>query len=246
MSAFAQHYSEHGYAVARNVFEGDELARLTDDFDRAVEQLVRKGQSLDSRGAGRPTLPASVTLKAHNVHQYSGSWLRALVDDRLVNRFQEALGEDVILHHTKLLQKPAEKGAELPLHQDWPAFPTYNDSMCCALIHLSEARDEMGCLRVVPGTHKLGRVQIGDYDPSDTPFDWEKSVPVQAGPGDVVFFHYLVIHGSRANTSGQARKIVAVQAHAGDDDVELGVAYPNERLVLSGWNSGAFRHRVHM
>ena len=53
--------------------------------------------------------------------------------------------------------KAPESGSPFPLHQDWSYFLTRRDSMIAAVIHVSEATDEMGCLRVVPGSHRLGR-----------------------------------------------------------------------------------------
>ena len=44
------------------------------------------------------------------------------------------------------------------MHQDWQYFPSVKDSMIAAIIYVSEATDEMGCVRVYPGSHKqLGR-----------------------------------------------------------------------------------------
>ena len=48
------------------------------------------------------------------------------------------------------------------MHQDWPYFPSLNDSMIAGIIHVSDATDEMGCLLVFPGSHKLGRVAGAD------------------------------------------------------------------------------------
>ena len=35
---------------------------------------------------------------------------------------ERLFGDDVILHHSKLFQKPAEQGAPFPMHQDWAYF----------------------------------------------------------------------------------------------------------------------------
>ena len=41
----------------------------------------------------------------------------------------------------------------------------------------------------------------------------EDSQPIEAEPGDVVFFHYFMLHGSKPNRSQQTRKTVLVQMH---------------------------------
>jgi len=144
-----------------------------------------------------------------------------------------------VLHHSKLFQKPAEAGAPFPMHQDWPYFPTVNDTMIAGIIHVSEATDEMGCLRVYPGSHRLGRIEGADGRRENAVLDdypIEKATTVEADPGDIVFFHYFTLHGSMPNRSDKVRKTVLCQLHAGTDRVEDGNHHPNERMVLRGWN----------
>jgi ectoine hydroxylase-related dioxygenase (phytanoyl-CoA dioxygenase family) len=157
------------------------------------------------------------------------------------------LGRDILLHHSKLFLKPPGTGSPFPLHQDWGYFPTIRNTMLAAVIHVSSATDEMGCLRVVPGSHRLGRADatsgqsasdvLDRHDESDT-------VPAECEPGDVLFFHAFTLHSSRPNRSTAPRKTVLVQMHAGDDVEEEGAVHPNARLVLRGWNHHATRSRA--
>lgn len=244
MAELGAFFQEHGYAVARGVFLEDDLEELTRDFDRIVQQLVASGEEINARWTG-PDMEEhaeTVVLHTHNVQQYSAAWMRGLMNERFLDAAEDILGPDIILHHTKLFQKPAEKGAPFPMHQDWSYFPTVKDTMMAAVIHISAATEEMGCLRVFPGSHKLGRIEDshGQLDNEMLQrYPIQDALPLEAEPGDVVFFHYLTIHGSMPNRSQQVRKTVLVQMHAGDDDVEAGVGHPNERLALRGWN-----HRI--
>ena len=83
MSEFSQHFYEHGYAIARGVFQGDTLKRMQDDFDRIVRQIVASGEEVNAKWAGADRLGAAdtVVLHTHNVQQYSSAWLRAFMDD---------------------------------------------------------------------------------------------------------------------------------------------------------------------
>ena len=95
------------------------------------------------------------------------------------------------------------------MHQDWPYFPTLNDSMIAGIIHVSEATDQMGCLRVYPGSHRLGRIDGADGRRQNKVLDRhpiEDATIVEAEPGDVIFFHYFTIHGSMPNRSDRVRK----------------------------------------
>jgi len=244
-------FAEDGYIIAKGVFSPAEVQSLETEFDRIVAQILASGEQVNARWGGpemeRIASPNSVVLHTHNVQQYSAVWAKALYQERFVKAAADILGPDVVLHHTKLFQKPSEEGAPFPMHQDWTYFPTERDSMIAGIIHVSAATDEMGCLRVYPGTHKLGRV-ADSHGQSESEilaqYPLEGAMPLEAEPGDVVFFHYFTIHGSMPNRSPKTRKTVLVQLYAGNDRVELGNPHPDERWVLSGWNSFATRETV--
>ena len=247
-------FQENGYYHARGVFSRDEITALEADFDRIVTQLQRSGEEINATwgGAANEKVGAKGTtiFHTHNVQNYSSHWTRALFQPRFQQVCQALLGEDVVLHHTKLFQKPAEKGSPFPMHQDWSYFPTLRDTMLAGIIHVSRATDEMGCLRVVPGSHKLGRLQesggMGAETEVQQRYPLEKALAVESEPGDVVFFHCLTLHGSFPNRSQEVRKTVLVQLYAGNDAVEAGNAHPNARLMLAGWNHAMKRSAANL
>jgi phytanoyl-CoA hydroxylase len=244
-------FQKDGYYLAKGVYSPAEVAELETDFDHIVRQLHGSGEEVAVRWQGAATdkiAPKdSVVVHTHNVQTYSVNWLRAFLQPRFLEISQAVLSSpDVILHHSKLFQKPAEKGAPFPMHQDWSYFPTIKDTMMAGIIHISNATDEMGCIRVYPGSHRLGRqaesngqTATEDNFLKDYPID--KATIVEAEPGDVIFFHYFTLHGSMPNRSQKVRKTVLVQMHSGDDKVEDDNHHPNARLVLSGWNYQAKR-----
>jgi len=248
ISAFFQ---ENGYYHARGVYSPAEIRELETDFDRIVHQLRHSGEVVDARwgGAAIDKIASRETsvVHTHNVQIYSSAWFRAFLQPRFLEISQAVLNSpDVILHHSKLFQKPAEKGAPFPMHQDWSYFPTIKDNMVAGIIHVSNATDEMGCLRIFPGSHRLGRMAESHGQTTDNnnflkDYPIEKALIVEAEPGDVVFFHYFTLHGSMPNRSQKVRKTVLVQMHSGDDMVEDTNRHPNSRLVLSGWNHHAKR-----
>ena len=243
MSERRQFFEDHGYYHARGVFSGEKLRALAEDFNAIVAQLNASGEAIDATWDGTETAKlanaSDQILHTHNVHRYSRLWLDAFLDDRFLDVARALLGADVILHHSKLFQKPAERGSPFPMHQDWPYFPTRNDSMIAGIIHVSEATDEMGCLRIYPGSHRLGRVEGANGRQANAVLDGypiEGATVVEAEPGDVVFFHYFTLHGSMPNRSGQVRKTVLCQLYNGRDEVEPECRHPNEQIVLSGRN----------
>lgn len=250
-SSIKSFWEENGYYHARNVFSQSELKPLETDFDHIVSQLQSGNEKINARWQGDAMQQLdggdSVIIHTHNVQCYSSAWARALFQEKFLSFACAILGDDVILHHTKLFQKPPEKGSPFPMHQDWTYFPSLRDTMMAGIIHVSNATDEMGCLRVYPGSHRLGRVtQTSGQVNSEllNQYPLEKATIVECEPGDVVFFHYFTLHGSMPNRSQQARKTVLVQMYAGDDEIEEDNKHPNARMALHGWNHRARRSNV--
>lgn len=240
-------FDEEGYVLVKGVYAPEEVRELEAEFDRIIDQILRSGEEVNARWSGpevdRMGAANTIVLHTHNVQHYSAAWTRALLHSRFLAAATDILGPNVVLHHTKLFQKPAEKGAPFPMHQDWGYFPTELDTMLAGIIHVSPADDAMGCLRVYPGTQKLGKVTgaMGGSDALLEKYPIEGALPIEAEPGDVVFFHYCLVHGSMPNRSNQIRKTVLAQMHSGEDAVVEGCTHPNESLVLAGWNSRATR-----
>ncbi len=248
MSYIKTSFTENGCYLAKGLFRPDEVQALEQDFDRIVGQLTASGDQIDATWDGSETAQLArkddVILHTHNVQKYSRTWLNAFLNERFLDVVGQILGEDIILHHSKLFQKPSENGSPFPMHQDWPYFPTVNDSMIAGIIHVSDATDEMGCLRVYPGSHRLGRVQGADGRSQNDVLDQypiEDAQVIEAEAGDVIIFHYFTLHGSMPNRSDRTRKTVLCQMYSGQDRIESGNHHPDERMVLRGWNHNISR-----
>ena len=253
MTVVKEQFERDGFYLAKGVFSPDEVAVLERDFDHIVAQLMKLDeQQINSRWSGpemdRMGAQNTVIYHTHQVHEYSHAWLQALQQKTYLDVTEQILGSsDIILHHTKLFQKPAEKGAPFPMHQDYSYFASEKDTMMAGVIFVSDADDEMGCLRVYPGSHKLGRVE-GSHGRVESlmtkEYPIEGSTPVEVKAGDVVFFSYFTVHGSLPNRSSKVRKSVLVQMHAGDDEIEEGNRHPNSRLALRGFNHRMTREKA--
>ncbi|MDB6095090.1 MAG: phytanoyl-CoA dioxygenase [Verrucomicrobia bacterium] len=237
-------FDKNGYYLARGLFKPAQMKVLERDFDRIVDQNRRLldapnkgwgGKAVERLKAGETTL-----IHTHQVHFYSAAWLQALQDKKFLDVTEAILGPDIVLHHTKLFQKPAEKGAAFPTHQDWSYFPSEKDTMIAAVIHVSQTTDEMGCLRVYPSSQKIGRkshTNGQEYSRfMDKNYPLEGAKVIAGEPGDVLFFSYFTVHGSKPNRSNRLRKSVLAQLYSGQDRIEEGNYHADSRLVLRGWS----------
>lgn len=251
ISAVQEFWKENGYYLAKGVFAPAHVRDLETEFDRIVTQLFSSNEDVNATWTGpemdRIGAAGTAVTHTHNVQKYSSVWLGALLDPRFLAVAETILGPDIVLHHSKLFQKPSENGSPFPMHQDWEYFPSERDSMLAAIIHVSDATDETGCLRVYPGSHKLGRVG-GSQGQSESQilqqYPIENATVLEAEAGDVLFFHYFTIHGSMPNRSSGVRKTVLVQMYSGQDCIEEGNQHPDEKLVLRGWNHRMTRSKA--
>lgn len=214
-------YNENGYVLAKSLFTSEEAASLRCETHALAERLMehrsidatwKSAREMDQK---RGSALKTKLLHCHDVQFHSAAFARLIVDERLAGAASQCIGSpNVQLHHTKMFIKPPEKGSPFPMHQDAPYFPHDKHSMIAAIIHFDESSEEKGCVRVVPGSHKLGMLDHQGEGSWHLPFDQyplESAVPCPAHAGDVLFFSYLTIHGSGINVSKEARTTLLVQ-----------------------------------
>lgn len=255
-SELAAHYAEHGYAIARGVVAGEALSELTRDFNRVVAQICAPGDRVNARWTSNVNDELdperkTVVVHTHQIHEYAATWARFCFHPGFLDACAALLGEDIVLHHTKLFLKPAGIGAPFPPHQDWTYFPTRDDTMLAAVVALSDCDEDNGCIRVWPGSHRNGRMeqsngnsQHSDHVSFAQRFPFSASVPAILAPGDVLFFSYLTVHGSLPNSGSRSRASVLFQLHSGSDTIDPNNEHPNSQLVLRGWNHAMRRSLV--
>tara|TARA_Y100000590_G_C15625678_1_gene979258 strand:- start:289 stop:1059 length:771 start_codon:yes stop_codon:yes gene_type:complete len=249
---FTSNFNKKGYAIAENVFTAEFISELVLGYDLIVKQLEESGENINARWGSELTQNIekndSVVIHTHNVQSYSAIMLTMVQNRRLLDLAESLIGPDIILHHTKLFLKPPINGAAFPLHQDWSYFPTEKNSMIAAMVHLSDSTAEMGCIRVVPGSHKLGKLKKSDghiHNPEiHDKYHLDEADPIIAKLGDITFFHCCSIHGSMPNVSDKPRKSILVQLYSGNDKIIDGNQHINVQLVLRGHNHRATRYNV--
>lgn len=244
-------FDEQGCYLAKGLFSQYDVSYLEAEFDKIINQMNVSNENINARWGSELTKtiedPKSMILHTHNVQSYSQKMLNMVQDKHLLDIVEILIGPDIILHHTKLFLKPPRVGSAFPLHQDWSYFPTQSNSMIAAVIHLSKSKENMGRIRLVKGSHKMGRVKGSDghsyVKDIHGNHDLESAYAVDADPGDVLFFHCCSLHGSKANQSENSRKTVLIQLYSGKDKIEDST-HTNVQLTLRGWNHHATRSGV--
>ncbi|TWI88462.1 phytanoyl-CoA dioxygenase family protein [Chitinophaga japonensis] len=119
--------------------------------------------------------------------------------------------------HSKLMQKEPRVGGAWEWHQDYGYWYKnqfmFPDQLLSVMIALTAANKENGCLQVIKGSHKMGRVnhgfageQVGaDMVMVTNALKTMELVYCELAPGDALFFHPNLLHRSEANLSEHPR-----------------------------------------
>ena len=145
------------------------------------------------------------------------AWGAASTNPRIVNAIRALQGEDIAFFHGKIIYKSAGTPGVVEWHQDYGywydqgfVFPR----MMSAWVALDPATRENGCLEVLRGSHRLGRLQHTVFG-AQTGADPKRLAQVRGNfehvhcemrPGSVLFFDCNLLHGSGANLSARDRR----------------------------------------
>jgi hypothetical protein len=136
--------------------------------------------------------------------------------ERVARTMEVLLGDEVYHYHHKVMIKEPEVGGAWEWHQDygyWYENGCLRPDLASCMIAITASTKANGCLEVVPGSHRLGRIdhveQHGQVcaDPERV----EKICArlgvrdLELGPGDGLFFHSNLLHRSQRNRSDDPR-----------------------------------------
>lgn len=233
-------YHANGYVHIRGLLNADEAA----GYRVEVHAIAARQGPTDATWASVKHLGGGSTqlTHCHDVQFRSAAFTRLLVDARLTGVAQAIIGPNVQLHHTKMFVKPPENGSPFPMHQDYPYFPHRDHSMIAVILHFDDAPDAKGCLRVYPGSHKLGPLPAvgADHHLPEDRFPLSGATPIEARAGDAIFFSYLLAHGSGLNRSAEPRTTLLVQLRdPADLPLNEGHGSRGQGMMLAGIDPGA-------
>lgn len=204
-------YHRDGYIIKKKLFSKVEINKL---YKIAIEDDAVSKNAMDLNDqSGKKT---KLTLWFTPGNDTFGYMTRS---ERIINSVAKLLDSDTpVCHfHSKLMQKEPRVGGAWEWHQDYGYWYKnqfmFPDQLISVMVALTEANRQNGCLQVIKGSHKLGRVNhgfAGEQVGADTVFvdnalktmDLEY---VEIEPGDVLFFHSNTLHRSEANLSDKPR-----------------------------------------
>lgn len=136
---------------------------------------------------------------------------------RVVEPIEDLMGGEVYHWHSKITAKDAGVGGAWEWHQDygyWYMTGCPYPDMMSVMIALDPSNEANGCLKVLRGSHRLGRLdhvrdKSGQAKADPTHIAWAEdnldTVLCELQPGDAMFFHSNLLHASGPNKSDKRR-----------------------------------------
>jgi ectoine hydroxylase len=201
-------FHRDGYVIVHGLFDQEEadILRKTAKADAAFQKHAYDLKD----GEGGATKLVLWNKVGENLY---GTVARS---PRIVDAMEQLFGDEVYHYHSKMSIKEPLTGGAWSWHQDygyWYLNGCLFPDMASAFIAVDPNTRENGCLQVLKGSHKMGRVEHGKFG-DQTGADPERVeaarktmelVYVELVPGDVLFFHSNTLHRSDQNKSPHPR-----------------------------------------
>lgn len=222
-------YEENGFLIVRNVVPKEDLERYRVRFVQLCNREVQAPPMMtvmrDLSNAKDRHLQGEQIINKVQHFEDDEVLFSYCQHPRVLDYVEAFTGPDIMGVHTMLINKPPHVGAlgRHPLHQDLHYFPFRPaDRIVCAWTAMERVTKANGCLVALPGTHKGELLEHdypewGDEGGVNKMYHGVKGLdPKQASmaylemePGDTVFFHPILIHGSGANRTDGYRKAIS-------------------------------------
>jgi len=220
-----EQYQEQGYLILKNWISDFEIQRMRDDVQALIEHAPKQRNADTDRNDNPVANPKDfaftdlpdgrqVLNRISRQLAHSETMRQVYGNPKLLSTVEAIYGPDFLPFAESIVIKMPEDGAPFPWHQDgqFKTGPQPERGINFG-IYLYPSTEQNGCLYVIPGSHKKGRINLpaliekhGERLPD--------AVPMPAEPGDLVIHSRNLVHGSFPNTSPDLRITVYFGFHA--------------------------------
>ncbi|MDB6169173.1 MAG: Phytanoyl-CoA dioxygenase [Verrucomicrobia bacterium] len=151
-----QAFDRDGFVMVPDAFTPQEIGILLSQVTKEGRVTKHQGNMPDANGRS-----SKLALWSDVGDDVFGA---VTTSPRIVNNVRMLLREDVYHWHSKVMLKEARVGGAWEWHQDYGYW--YGDGclyprLVSCMVALDPATKENGCLKVIPGSHLLGRFDHG-------------------------------------------------------------------------------------
>ncbi len=202
-----QRFEDEGLVVPDYRLPDDLLDELRDLTDRTIAET--------------PHIPPDFLFSPHlpwmgqKDTSLSDGFMSICHRPEILDAVESIIGPDIIMWASRTFCKPARTGLEIPWHQDrtsgWLMRPL---ASVAVWIVVDDSTPENGCMRYIPGSHKLGELSF-EFSPrtdlavnvevDEADFDVATARDNVLQSGQFSIHHSYLVHSSQPNLSGKRR-----------------------------------------
>jgi hypothetical protein len=204
-------YHQQGYIIIKCFCKPNEVNKL---YNTALEDNAMLNNAFDLNDlSGKKTRLSLWFTPGNDVFGYLTR------SEKMIGSVKQLLGGDapVCHYHSKLMQKEPKVGGAWEWHQDYGYWYKnqfmFPDELISVMVALTESNKRNGCLQVIKGSHKMGRVNHGfageqmgaDMQMVNNALKTMELVYVELEAGDALILNSNLLHRSEANLSDHSR-----------------------------------------
>jgi len=201
-------FQREGYIIAERLFDDEEVDLLR-AIGRADHRLAQEAWARRDGEGG--TIRLTVRNELENT--IYAAYVRC---QRIVDTMERLLEGEVYHYHHKMILKEPRTGGAWEWHQDygyWYDNGCLFPDMASCMIAVDRATKANGCLQVLKGSHRMGRInhgKVGDQTGADpervaAALERMERIDCELEPGSAIFFHSNLLHRSDQNHSENPR-----------------------------------------
>ena len=218
-------FNEYGYVSNIQLLDQGQIDKLTAELADLMDPAYEGNSLFYQFASNESTDPNSVLFHALGAWRITEGFHDILWNPAFVMAASQLLGDrGVRFWHDQLFCKPALHGGVVAWHQDysyWTRTAPLQHLTCW--VGLDDATTDNGCLYYVPYSQHWGLLDkpelAGDMEGlmdylTEEQKEQFKPIPIELKKGYAAFHHPLMVHGSYANTSQQARRAFVLNVFA--------------------------------
>jgi hypothetical protein len=192
------HYRDKGFLFPVEAYSAAEAADL---YKKFAETEERAGEELQKRFRVKAHLPFP--------------WLCEIIrHPKLLDAVEDLIGPNILCWGSSFFSKKARDPRYISWHTDSFYYGLRPPETLSAWIAFNQSTIESGCVQYIPGSHK-GAPAVHEFKPhpnnlagngqSVVGVDESRAVHAVLKPGQAVFHHESVVHGSGPNNADHPR-----------------------------------------
>ncbi len=194
--SYSAQYDAQGYLSGIDIISADKASEHRTQLEHAELQIG----------------PMHYLAKVHTI---LSSPAKLASHPRILDVVEQLIGPDILIYNVTYIIKEANTKSHVSWHQDLTYWGLDSDDQVSVWLALSDASNSSGCMRMIPGSHRLGRQHhmLGEDDENNVLFqnqrvadvDESKAVAAELQPGQASFHHGWLLHSSAPNRSAERR-----------------------------------------